>query len=29
MNPTFFGLLAEFGESEIPPERVCIKLFGL
>ena len=29
MNPTFFGLLAEFGESEIPPERVCIKLFGV
>lgn len=29
MNPTYFGLLAEFGESEIPLERVCEKYFGL
>lgn len=29
MNPTYFGLLAEFGESEIPLERVCGKYFGL
>ena len=29
MNPTYFGLLAEFGESEIPLERVCSKYFGL
>jgi hypothetical protein len=29
MNPTYFGLLAEFGESEIPLERVCEKHCGL
>jgi len=29
INPTYFGLLAEFGESEIPLERVCEKYFGL
>ncbi len=29
MNPTYFGLLAEFGESEIPLERICDKYFGL
>jgi len=29
MNPTYFGLLAEFGESEIPLDRVCEKYFGL
>jgi hypothetical protein len=29
MNPTYFGLLAEIGESEIPLERVCEKYFGL
>ena len=29
MSPTYFGLLAEFGESEIPLERVCRKYFGL
>lgn len=29
VNPTYFGLLAEFGESEIPLERVCDKYFGL
>jgi len=29
MSPTYFGLLAEFGESEIPLERVCAKYFGL
>lgn len=29
MNPTYFGLLAEFGEAEIRLERVCEKYFGL
>ncbi|MEX2257942.1 MAG: pyocin activator PrtN family protein [Woeseia sp.] len=29
MSPTYFGLLSEFGESEIPLERVCGKYFGL
>lgn len=29
MNPAYFGLLAEFGESEIPLERICEKYFGL
>jgi hypothetical protein len=29
MSPTYFGLLAEFGESEIPLDRVCRKYFGL
>ena len=28
-NPTYFGLLAEFGESEIPLDRTCEKYFGL
>jgi hypothetical protein len=29
MNNTFFGLLAEFGEANIPLERVAPKYFGL
>ena len=29
MSPTYFGLLAEFGESEIPLDRVSEKYFGL
>ena len=29
LNPTYFGLLAEFGEAEIPLERICEKYFGL
>jgi len=29
VNPTYFGLLAEFGESEIPLNRICEKYFGL
>jgi hypothetical protein len=29
MNSTFFGLLAEFGEANIPLERVATKYFGL
>ncbi len=29
INPTYFGLLAEFGESEIPLDRICEKYFGL
>lgn len=29
MTSTYFGLLAEFGEAEIPLERVCEKYFGL
>ncbi len=29
MNPTYFGLLAEFGEAEIPLDRICEKYFGL
>lgn len=29
MTPTYFGLLAEFGESEIPLHRICEKYFGL
>jgi len=29
MTPTCFGLLAEFGESEIPLDRVSEKYFGL
>ncbi len=29
MTPTYFGLLAEFGESEIPLDRVSEKYFGL
>jgi hypothetical protein len=29
VNSTYFGLLAEFGESNIPLERVVPKYFGL
>ena len=29
MNSTYFGLLAEFGEANIPLERVAPKYFGL
>jgi hypothetical protein len=29
ITPTYFGLFAEFGESEIPLHRVCEKYFGL
>lgn len=29
MQSTYFGLLAEFGGSEIPLERICVKFFGL
>lgn len=29
MNNTYFGLLAEFGEANIPLERVAVKYFGL
>ena len=29
MSPTYFGLLAEFGEAEIPLAKVCEKYFGL
>jgi len=29
MNSTYFGLLAEFGESNIPLQRVAPKYFGL
>jgi hypothetical protein len=29
MNSTFFGLLAEFGEANIPLEKVAVKYFGL
>ena len=29
MTPTYFGLLAEFGEAEIPLQRICEKYFGL
>jgi hypothetical protein len=29
MNSTFFGLLAEFGEANIPLEKVAPKYFGL
>ena len=29
MNSTFFGLLAEFGEANIPLDRVAPKYFGL
>ena len=28
MNSTYFGLLAEFGTSEIPLELICEKYFG-
>ena len=29
MNSTYFGLLAEFGEANIPLEKVALKYFGL
>jgi Pyocin activator protein PrtN len=29
VNSTYFGLLAEFGEANIPLERVAHKYFGL
>jgi hypothetical protein len=29
MNSTFFGLLAEFGEANIPLDKVAPKYFGL
>ncbi len=29
MNSTYFGLLAEFGEANIPLEKVTPKYFGL
>ena len=29
MNSTYFGLLAEFGEANIPLQRVAPKYFGL
>jgi hypothetical protein len=29
MNSTYFGLLAEFGEANIPLRRVAPKYFGL
>jgi hypothetical protein len=29
MNNTYFGLLAEFGEANIPLDRVAPKYFGL
>lgn len=29
MNSTYFGLLAEFGEANIPLDRVAPKYFGL
>lgn len=29
MNSTFFGILAEFGEANIPLEKVAPKYFGL
>ena len=29
MNSTYFGLLAEFGEANIPLERIALKYFGL
>ncbi len=29
MNSTYFGLLAEFGEANIPLARVATKYFGL
>lgn len=28
MNSTFFGILAEFGEANIPLEKVALKYFG-
>jgi hypothetical protein len=29
MNSTYFGLLAEFGEANIPLEKIAPKYFGL
>lgn len=29
MNSTYFGLLAEFGEANIPLEKIAFKYFGL
>lgn len=29
MNSTYFGLLAEFGEANIPLEKIAQKYFGL
>lgn len=29
MNSTYFGLLAEFGEANIPLEKIALKYFGL
>ena len=29
MNSTYFGLLAEFGEANIPLDKVALKYFGL
>lgn len=29
MNSTYFGLLAEFGEANVPLEKVAPKYFGL
>lgn len=29
MNSTYFGILAEFGEANIPLEKVASKYFGL
>jgi len=29
INSTYFGLLAEFGEANIPLEKVALKYFGL
>jgi hypothetical protein len=29
MNSTYFGILAEFGEANIPLERIAPKYFGL
>ena len=29
MQSTYFALLAEFGESRIPLERICATFFGL
>jgi hypothetical protein len=29
VNSTYFGLLAEFSEANIPPDRVAPKYFGL
>ena len=29
ISSTYFGLLAEFGEAEIPLDRICEEYFGL